>query len=89
MKILQIIERIRTSFTDAEKVYTQGSCIKFAMILKEIYPQGEILYDSDHAIFALNGNYYDITGETTKTKNHIPIEEYGLLQMYDLMNLKQ
>ncbi len=88
MGILKVIERIRTSFGESEKVYTQGSCIKFSMILLEIYPKGKILYDSDHAIFELDGKCYDITGEVAKTENHIPIEEYGLLKAYDLMNMK-
>ena len=52
-EILKIIERIRDSFDGSIEVYTQGSCVKFAMILKEIFPQGNILYNSDHAIFIL------------------------------------
>lgn len=88
MNILKVIERIRTSFPMSVEVYTKGSCIKFAMILLEIYPQGKILYDCDHALFELDGRYYDITGEVPKTTNHIPIEEYGILKAYDLMNLE-
>ncbi len=84
--ILAIIDRIRNSFPDAIHVYTHGSCIKFSMILLEIFPDGKILYDNDHSIFEFDGKYYDITGEVSKGK-HIPIEEYGVMKMYDLMNL--
>ena len=56
-EILKVIERIRDSFDGSVEVYTQGSCVKFAMILKEIFPQGNILYNSDHAIFILEGRW--------------------------------
>ena len=87
-KILKIIKRIRDSFDDSIKVYTKGSCVKFAMILKEIYPRGEVLYDSNHGIFEYENVCYDINGITKKTENHIPLKEYGLLHGYDIMNLK-
>ncbi len=87
-QVLRLIKRIRDSFDDSVKVYTEGSCVKFAMILLEVYPTGKILYDMSHAIFEINGNCYDINGFAKKTERHIPIEEYGLLQMYDNMNLK-
>lgn len=87
IKVLKVIRRIRESFPGAESVYSQGSCIKFAMILQEIYPSGQILYDSDHAIFELNGCYYDIKGHAVKSDNHIPLNEYGLNEIYDLMSL--
>lgn len=86
-QLLKIISRIRESFSDSVEVYTNGSCVKFCMILKEIYPEGNILYNSHHAIFELDQMYYDIKGDTLK-ENHVPIEEFGILQAYDLMNLK-
>lgn len=85
--VSKIIERIRTSFDNSFEVYTSGSCVKFCMILKEIFPKGKILYDCNHAIFELNNLCYDITVEVAKV-SHIPIEEYGILKAYDLMNLK-
>lgn len=87
-EILKVIERIRNSFDGSIEVYTQGSCVKFAMILKEIFPQGNILYNSDHAIFILEGRCYDITGEVERTPGYILLESYGTNQMYDIMNLK-
>ena len=85
-KILSFIGRVRDSFPEAVDVYTQGSCIKFAMILLELMPAGRILYNSDHAIFEYENNYYDINGLAEYNK-HLDISEYGVLQMYDLMNL--
>lgn len=87
VKILAIIKRIRESFDDSVEVYTSGSCVKFCMILKEMLPTGNILYNSDHAIFEYKNKYYDILGYAHKT-NHILIEEYGLLHAYDIMSLK-
>jgi len=86
--ILQTIKLIRNSFEGAEIVYTQGSCVKLAMILKHIYPDGKILYDLDHAIFEYNENKYDINGYVASNINHIPIEDYGILSAYNSMNLK-
>lgn len=87
-QILKVIERIRDCFPNASEICTRGSCVKFAMFLKQNYPQGTILYDLDHAIFQYGKNCYDINGFATKTKNHIPLESYGILQAYDSMNLK-
>lgn len=86
--VLDTIELIRTSFDDSIKVYTQGSCVKFSMILKHIYPSGRILYDLNHSIFEYNGNYFDINGFAEKSINHIPLENYGILSAYKTMNLK-
>ncbi len=83
-----LISQIRDSFNGSVEVYTKGSCIRFCMILKTVFPKGIILYNSDHAIFELNSRYYDITGEVVKSSSHIPIEEYGILKCYELMNLK-
>lgn len=87
--LLQTIELIRESFDDSVKVYTQGSCVKFAMILKHMYPQGRILYNLDHAVFEYEGNYFDINGVgAAYTPAHIPLEEWGLLSAYKSMCLK-
>lgn len=87
IKIESIIKRIRDSFDESVVVYTQGSCVKFCMILKEIFPSGKILYNSDHAIFELNGLCYDVNGIAEKT-NHIELTKYGILKCYDIMQLK-
>lgn len=84
--ILYLIKLIRDSFKNSIEVYTKGSCVKFCMILKYIFPKGKILYDCNHAIFELNNRYFDISGEVEK-ENHIPIEEYGLMS-FDLMTTK-
>ena len=54
--ILKTIDLIRDSFSNSVNVYTKGSCVKFAMILKHLYPEGDIYYDMDHAIFKYGCN---------------------------------
>ncbi|MGL6008484.1 MAG: hypothetical protein ACRC1D_03430 [Culicoidibacterales bacterium] len=75
--ILKTISIIRDSFDKSVDVYTKGSCYRFAKLLKHIYPQGQILYDSSHAIFECQNKCYDITGEVKKAR-HISIENYDI-----------
>ena len=86
--LLNTIGLIRDSFTGSDVIYTNGSCVKFCMILKHIYPNGNILYDQNHAIFEYDGKCFDINGFADKTEQHIKIEDYGVLFSYQLMNLK-
>jgi len=86
--VLETIDLIRTSFNGSEIVYTQGSCVKFSMILKHIYPSGKILYDLSHSIFEYDNKCFDINGYAKKNPNHIPIEDYGVLSAHKSMNLK-
>ena len=86
--ILKIIELIRDSFEGADYVYTHGSCTKLAMILKYIFPEGEIYTDLNHSVFEYDGKFYDINGFAEKTENYVPILDFGILKAYDLMNNK-
>lgn len=75
MDILKFIETIRNSFVGSETVYTRGSCYKFYLILKELFPDAEAYYNSDHVITEIDGKYYDITGEVEKA-NHLLVSEH-------------
>lgn len=87
-RIEKVIQRIRESFSNSVEVYTQGSCYKFAMILKEIYPYGKILTNQSHAIFELeDGKFYDITG-MVKKEDHTPLVDEGCNFIYDRLSLK-
>lgn len=66
--VLKTIELIRESFVGSEIVYTNGSCVKFCMILLHIYPNGKILYDLNHAIFEYDNKFYDINGFAKKKR---------------------
>jgi hypothetical protein len=84
-KVLSVIKRIRESFHGSEYIYTQASCVRFAMILREIFPEGEVLYNSDHAIFELHDTCYDIRGIAYKD-NHIPLSQHGYIQIKDVLS---
>lgn len=84
--ILRLIKIIRESFIGSEIVYTEGSCVRFAMILKFLLPKGTILYSDDHTIFEYEGHCYDINGHASKTKHHRPIEEIGIMKAYEVMS---
>lgn len=86
--IEKVIQRIRESFSDAERIYTRGACVQFALILATIFPGGRILYDIDHAIYEYDGRCYDIRGEALKTSGHIPIEDYGISMLSDMLKPK-
>lgn len=47
------------------RAFTEGCCYHFAAILKDAYPEGEILYSQrlGHFYFDLGCRAYDITGE--------------------------
>ena len=75
MDILRFIQTIRESFIGSEIVYTQGSCYKFYLILKEAFPQAKAYYNSDHVITEIDGKFYDITGEVKKT-NHLLVSDH-------------
>jgi hypothetical protein len=87
IEILRFIELIKECFPNAEQICTQGSCIRFALLLQHQYPKGKILYNIDHAIFEYEGQYFDIGGIAIKT-THIPIEEYGILALDKLLKLR-
>lgn len=50
-----------------EKTFLEGYCYYFAIILKERFKEGKILYDKveNHFVFSYNNKLYDITGNVT------------------------
>jgi len=85
--ILAFIKRIRESFPNAVKVYSQGSCIQFALILKQAYSKGEVCWNEDHGAYFFNDHYYDITGEI-ENDDFIPLSEYDILQVDNILKLR-
>jgi len=72
IEILKIIRVIREVIPSSVDIFTKGKCFEFCRLLKEIFPEGEIHYDSEHFIFKHEGKYYDITGEIN-SERHLPI----------------
>lgn len=72
--ILQFIENFKAPFNERELIqtFTQGNCYHFAIILKSLYPNGEIIYDSwkGHFVYLYFDKFYDITGEVIYESHH-------------------
>ena len=65
--IAQVVDIFTNNFyhifeEDADIAFSTGGCESLAIILKELFPEGEILYDSNHSVFSLCGKYFDING---------------------------
>ena len=60
--VTDLIESIRESFTGSVDVYTKGSCYRFYLILKSVFPESEPWYDIDHVWTKIGDNFYDING---------------------------
>jgi len=62
------------------RLFTEGFCYYFAIILKEAYPGGTVclLKGHGHIVYLYRGKFYDITGELTNRRNrYIPVEYFG------------
>lgn len=65
MMIEKIIKSLKESDPYIETIFMQGSCYKFHLFLKVLYPEctAFINKDCDHVISELNGRFFDITGK--------------------------
>lgn len=78
------IDTIRNSFPNAVTVYTNGSCYKFYLILKAVFPSATAFYNSDHVITKIRDRYYDITGEVEKTNHLLVTDHYSHTKLNNL-----
>ena len=74
--VLDFIKLIRESHSVIPEIYKSGSCYNFYLILKYVFPQSKPYFDENHIITEINGKFYDITGEVTKSNKHIEFESY-------------
>jgi len=75
MDILKIINALRETDRAIEIIYMHGSCYRFHLFLKKLFPQAMpfISNDKDHIITEINGQFFDITGEV-KSDGYRPLE---------------
>lgn len=65
--VLSFIKLIRESCPEWQiKIFTEGACYQFFLILQNRFPQAVPYYDGDHVITYIDGHYYDITGEVQR-----------------------
>lgn len=87
-EITKFIKLVRESFPNAVEVYTKGSCVRFALILNSVFPGGEIYYNQDHAVYELDGHFYDITGDVDGAEQKIKLKDYGIEEIYNILQLR-
>ena len=63
--IIPFLRELKYSFSEAQKVYTHGSCFRLFKIIQTIYPYANPMYSETdgHWVTEINGRYYDINGE--------------------------
>lgn len=71
LKVINFIKTIRDSHPHMEYVYTNGSCINFFCILKQVFPNAKPWFNIDHIITEIDGKFYDITGSVSN-KGYAP-----------------
>lgn len=57
-------------------IFTNGSCLNFHLILRQVWPEGEFLFNIDHIITRIDGRCYDITGEVKDVEGYAPYRDY-------------
>ena len=87
-KIKYFIKLIRESFPDSVKVYSQGSCVQFALILKSVFPDGEVMWNEDHAVFRYDTHYFDITGDINGDNYNAKLMDYDILKVKEILELR-
>lgn len=67
IEIIDFIDALRESDEYIETIYTFGSCYKFHLLLKRLFPECEPYIGElrEHVISEYKGKYYDITGEVS------------------------
>lgn len=70
-KILYFIKLIRESHPVQERVFLNGSCLNFFLILRAVFLEAEPYFNIDHIITKIGDRYYDITGEVEATWDYV------------------
>jgi len=61
-KIAETISLLKGCSRYIEPIMTEGSCYKFHLFLKSIYPQAIPMFGDDHVVSEIDGLLYDING---------------------------
>ncbi len=74
-QILNTIAEIRQSHPDMQRIFMQGSCMNFHMILRSIYPEAEPYFNINHVVTKIDDTFYDITG-IVNPKDYTPFHTF-------------
>lgn len=72
--IVAVIKNIKDLSEDPD-IFLKGKCYLFALMLRTMLQDGELVYDGNHVALKVNNKFYDVTGEISG--NYLPFEEYG------------
>lgn len=87
--ILGFISMIRNSFVGSTTVYTMGSCVHFAFILKSLYGGVPVWSEKEeHALLLLDDEHYDIEGKYTGDTSSYDAEITDIDGLGDKYNFK-
>ena len=66
--VMKLISALRATVPNPDEHFTQGRCYELAMVLRTVYPEGELWYSYKHGhmYYKLRDKYYDITGRHFK-----------------------
>jgi hypothetical protein len=80
IKPIELIDALRNSDFYIECIFMQGSCYKFHVFLKTIWPQAIacINPEQDHIITLIDGEFYDITGIVENYETYRKLDKYDL-----------
>lgn len=77
--VTELVERIREIFPDGYEEMSFG-CVKFAALLKRLYPRAQCFSNVDHIITKIDGVFYDITGIVTNTSDYAPVSDFSSIK---------
>jgi hypothetical protein len=77
-ELLGLITAIRVSHHDMARLYSQGQCYNFALIIKSVRPKAVIhyAYAEGHVYTEVGGRLYDINGVKPKPAHEYPAIPY-------------
>lgn len=79
--LVPLIEAIRNSHPDMQKLYMEGQCYNFHLIIKSLFPEAECYYNQieGHILTRLGGEYYDIRGMMEELpEGYEPFDKTGI-----------
>lgn len=79
------IDFLRECIPNAVKVFTNGNCTSFAMLLEQRFPGGTVMHNIDHSTYLYNGHHYDVTGIVSAPKGTKPLMSWGPWLVKSLM----
>ena len=84
MDILTLITSLRDSDPYIHTIYTEGSCYKFHLFLKKIWPTAvPVINDTaDHVASFIDGVMYDIDGVADWDYRAISVKELAMVEKW-------